>query len=256
MTYTNKLKISAVSYLNTKPFIYGFEHTGFDREVELTLDIPSVCADKLLTGAADIGLIPVAVIPKLQNPHIISDYCIGACGAVKTVCVFSEQPIERLRAIYLDYQSRTSVQLLGILLREYFHLTPLLLPSFVGYEEHIKHDVGALVIGDRAIGLEQRYPYTYDLAELWQQLTGLPFVFAAWVANRPIPMEFVERFNSVLAFGVGHTRQVAADLGDEMGSFSLYDYFEKYISYSLDTAKKKALDLFLSKLGFGEVVRW
>ena len=79
------LKISAVSYLNTKPFLYGLFQSGMEDSIDLSLDIPSECARKLVAGEVDLGLIPVAVIPQLKTPHIISDYCIGTEGAVKTV---------------------------------------------------------------------------------------------------------------------------------------------------------------------------
>ena len=85
----SKIKVTAVSYLNTKPFLYGIFNHGLEEELDLELNIPSVCAQKLRDGEVDLGLVPVAIIPQLIRPHIISDYCIGTVGAVKTVCLYS-----------------------------------------------------------------------------------------------------------------------------------------------------------------------
>ena len=111
MQVMEKVKISVVSYLNSKPFIYGLKHSELINNVELSLDIPSDCARKLLNGEVDLGLIPIAVIPKLKEHYIISDYCIGAEGKVTSVMMYSEVPLQEISTILLDYQSRTSVTL-------------------------------------------------------------------------------------------------------------------------------------------------
>ena len=152
------IRISAVSYLNTKPFIYGILRSELSDAVELSLDIPSVCAQKLKEGRADIVLSPVAIIPELEEAYIVSDYCIGAKGKVKTVCIYAEKPIEEVRNIYLDFHSRTSVALTQMLCREFWKIEPSFLPSTDGFEYTIGGDTAGLVIGDRTIGLEQRYP--------------------------------------------------------------------------------------------------
>ena len=110
------IKVSAVSYLNTIPFIYGLRNSELMQQIDLYIDCPSVCADKLINNQVDIGLVPVVILDQLNNPKIISDYCIGANGPVDTVCIYSDVPIEEIESIYLDYQSRTSVELLKILL--------------------------------------------------------------------------------------------------------------------------------------------
>ena len=107
------LKISAVSYLNTVPFIHGLKQSDLIHNIDLQLDYPSICADKLINRTVDLALVPVVVIPKLKDSHIISDYCIGADGAVDTVCLYSDVPITEIESIALDYQSRTSVALLN-----------------------------------------------------------------------------------------------------------------------------------------------
>ncbi len=242
------LKVTAVSYLNTKPFLYGIFKSGLAEEIDLQLDIPSECARKLSTGEADMGLVPVAVIPEMQTPHIISDYCIGTEGTVKTVCIFSERPIEKLTHLYLDYHSRTSVELVKILLKNHWRHSPALVPAKPGFEDKISGTTGALIIGDRAIGLEGRYPFVYDLGEAWMEHTGLPFVFAAWVSNRQLPEEFITRFNQALQTGIDLIPQLMFLLPSPQPGFDLAKYFTENISYRLDAGKRKALKMFLQSL--------
>jgi chorismate dehydratase len=242
-------KVTAVSYLNTKPFIYGLENSEVAQQMELSQDFPAICAEKLLKGEADIALVPVAVIPQLDTPHIVSDYCIGAVGAVKTVCLFSEVPIEEITNIYLDYQSRTSVALLRVLCKEYWKVKPCMVKAYPGYTSEIRGTVAGVVIGDRAIAFLDKYPYVYDLAAIWQQFTGLPFVFAAWVSPYSIDEEFLKSFNEALKMGLEHREQIGerhAFFNNNM--FDSVEYLSHTISYPLDTEKRKGMQLFLEKL--------
>ena len=191
-----KYKVSVVSYLNTIPFVHGIKQSKLMNTIDLQLDYPSICADKLINGAVNLALVPVVVIPKLKHSYIISDYCIGANGAVDTVCLYSDVPIDRIQSIGLDYQSRTSVALLKILLKEYWKLNPELIKEDVGFEDSIKGKHAALVIGDRAFALNTKHEFIYDLSAIWKEMTGLPFVFAAWVANKKLPQDFTNAFSS------------------------------------------------------------
>jgi len=242
----SKYKVTAVSYLNTKPLLYGIFKSDIAKKIDLQLDMPSVCAQKLKDGRADLGLVPVAIIPELATPHIISDYCIGTVGAVKTVCLYGDRPIEEWTAVYLDYQSRTSVELTKFLLKEHWKLKPQLLAAQPGYESAIGGTTGGLVIGDRTVGLEEQFPYVYDLGEAWMVHTGLPFVFAAWVSNRPLDEDFVTEFNLALQVGLAAIPELIYLLPVSQKGFNLQEYYTKYISYRLDDAKRRALSLFLS----------
>ena len=243
-----KIKITAVSYLNTKPLLYGLFKSELAEHIDLQLDIPSVCAQKLASKEVDLGLVPVAVIPELETPHIISDFCIGSDGAVKTVAVFSEVPIESVSEIYLDYQSRTSVELLKIILRKYYKLSPDLLPSTAGFQNKIKGTTAALVIGDHAIGLEKKHKYSYDLSAIWKSFTGLPFAFAAWVSHQPLDPTFVKKFNQALQAGIEDIPQLIYLLPSPSKDFDLKSYFQNNISYHFDDEKKKALKIFLNEI--------
>jgi len=243
-----KLRATAVSYLNTKPLLYGLVSNGFEIKMDLQLDIPSVCARKLKEGTVDIGLVPVAVIPELETPYIISDYCIGSVGAVNTVCIYGDCPIEEMEELYLDHHSRTSVELSKILIRDYWKLDLDYLPAQEGYIDQIGGKRGGLVIGDRTIGLDQKFPFVYDLGEYWQLHTGLPFVFAAWVSNKPLAPSFVNSFNKALADGIAHIPQLIYLIPPPAAQFDLEYYFTHHISYQLDADKRKALALFLESM--------
>lgn len=243
-----KLNVTAVSYLNTKPFLYGIFQHRLDSKINLTLDIPSECARKLASGEADLGLVPVAVLPQLPTPHLVSDFCIGTVGAVKTVCIFSQKPIDQITHLFLDYHSRTSVELVQILLREHWKVSPELIPARPGFEQQIAGSHAALIIGDRTIGLEQRYPYVYDLGQAWMDYTGLPFVFAAWVSNRPLDPGFIEEFNEALQSGIDLVPKLIYLIPPPHPDFDLETYYTRYISYELDEEKRKGLEVFLRYL--------
>ena len=171
--------MGAVSYLNTKPLIYGFEKGLMNESVELVIDYPSKIAGQLINNEIDIGLIPVAVIPELQASNIISDYCISCDGAVASVCLFSDVPLNKIETILLDYQSRTSVALLKILLKNHWRITPRLVQSVEGYEKDISGTTAGLGIGDRARVKRLHSKFIYDLGLAWKEMTGIPYVFAS-----------------------------------------------------------------------------
>ena len=243
-----KYKVTAVSYLNTKPFLYGIFQHPIQHNIELSLDIPSLCAAKLQSGEADLGLIPVAAIPFLSNPHIISDYCIGSVGAVKTVCLYSHVPIEQVEKVYLDFHSRTSVELTKVLFHKYWQQTPIYLPATEGYLDTLKGTTAGLAIGDKTMGLAEKFPYVYDLGEIWQAWTGLPFVFAAWVSNKKLPDDFIKNFNQALQLGLEHIQELIYILPTQYFQFDLKTYFTENISYTLDEAKQKGLKRFLQEM--------
>ena len=245
----NKIRLTAVNYLNTKPFIYGLIQEGMEEELEMHKDIPAVCADKLINDEVDIALIPVAALTNLKSHFIVSDYCIGCDGAVKTVCLYSKSPIQDVKRIYLDVHSRTSVALTKILINEYWKKESMDYKPIYEIENAVMDDDSAiLAIGDKTIGLESKYKHVYDLGIAWKDMTGLPFVFAAWVSNKKLDAQFLKRFNQALAAGLAHIPELLFILPEQDKGFDLKTYFEKYISYDLNEKKKQALRLFMSKL--------
>lgn len=230
----NKIKVSAVSYTNTKPFVYGLTHSDIINNIDLSLDIPSDCASKLINNQVDIGLVPVAALLSIPNYEIISDYCIGATGAVDSVFIFSNKSINEVKTIRLDTHSRTSNNLARVLLKNYWKLNP----------EIVDQDEEAFVlIGDRTFGKKKDYLYAYDLAEEWQNFTSLPFAFAVWAANKPISPEFTKDFNNALKYGLDNRLEVIKD--HPLNGFDLEDYLKNKLDFNLDEKKRQAIDLFL-----------
>jgi chorismate dehydratase len=240
----SKIKISAVSYTNTKPFLYGLQHTDIINKIDLSLDIPADCAQKLIDNQVDIGLIPVAATLNIPDWQIVSDYCIGANGAVNSVFIFSNCEIHEIKYLQMDPESRSSNYLARVLLKNYWKSDPELITNAADYSTSVDKNIAFVQIGDRTFGKTGNYPYVYDLAEEWQKFTGLPFVFAAWIANKPIPTEFIADFNTALKYGLDHR----ANLFDELPTrpdFDVHDYLMHKIDFELNDAKKQALFLFL-----------
>lgn len=235
-----------MSYLNTKPLLHALNN-GFEiKNMHLVEDYPARIAQMLLNNEIDVGLVPVAIIPKMQEHFIVTDYCIGAEGAVGSVCLFSEVPLERVEKVLLDYQSRTSVALARVLIKHYWKITPVLEDAKEDFREYIKGTTAAVVIGDRAFEQRRQSTYMYDLAAAWKAFTGLPFVFAAWIANKKLPKEFIEEFNQANKIGLLSIDKVVAE-----NPYPLYDldyYYHHNISYHLTADKRKGLDKFLSFL--------
>ena len=245
-----RLKISVVSYMNTLPLVYGLKHSKYLSEnCEIQLDIPSVCAKKVISEKVDLGLIPVAVIPCLKQSYILPNYCIGSVNKVASVLLLSEKPLSEIDTVLLDYQSRTSVNLTKVLAREFWKIKPSWKNAEKGFEKEIQGSTAGVVIGDRTFDLIDRFPYAYDLSEEWYKFKKLPFVFAAWVANKPLSNEFVKYFSEALNFGIANTRESIAEYKKYNDTDIDLEYYLTYnIDYKLDKEKEKALDIFLNYL--------
>ncbi|MBX7110068.1 MAG: menaquinone biosynthesis protein [Chitinophagales bacterium] len=242
-----KINVTAVSYLNTRPFLYGLEHSSIRHQINLFKEIPAGVAESLLSGNADIGLVPVAVIPALSDAHIISDFGIAAYGEVASVCIYAAVPIEQVTTLLLDYQSRTSVELAKILIRNYWKTNPEFKSSVAGYESSIKDNTAGLIIGDRALQLKKEFKFCYDLGLAWKNYAGLPFIFACWVANKPLKEEFIHAFNAALSFGMEHIPEVATQNKDYYPGIDVYDYLKNKVQFRLTDEMKNAMTLFMQE---------
>lgn len=247
INHLKKIKVAAVSYLNTKPLLYGIKHHPIIHEIELIEDYPSRIAQMLVENKADIGLIPVAAIPQLKEYYICTDYCIGADGAVASVCLFSNVPMEEITTVYLDYQSRTSVNLVRILLKEYWKKdVHFIYASGEDFRSEIKGTAAGVVIGDRALEQRSKSTYIYDLAAAWKTFTGLPFVFATWIANKKLPEAFIDAFNKANTLGLERLEEVIE--GTPYSVFNLKEYYTRYVSYALTEEMQNGMSQFLKML--------
>src|SRR5256885_3257282 len=177
-----KLRISAISYLNTAPLMWDFEHGEAGSHFEISYTIPSGCARALAEGTGDIGIIPAAAYTQISGLQILPDVAIASLRPVRSILLVSKMPVERVRTVALDTSSLTSVALTKILLnrsdaeREYTPMGPDIEKMLA------THDAG-LLIGDPALQVDRTRYYTLDLAEEWIRITGKPFVFAFWAVR-------------------------------------------------------------------------
>ena len=236
-------KISVVSYLNAKPFIYGLMHAPNGSHFNYCLDIPAVCAAKLAANEVQIGLIPVAAMLDIQNPQIITDYCISAHKAVNSVFIFANSSIDEIHTIYLDPHSRSSNNLAKILLK-YFWKKEVVFKERTIDIVSLKDGEAFVLIGDRTFGIQEHYQHVYDLATAWYKFTGLPFVFAAWVANTVLSADFIKEFNAVLAYGLANKNEVIK--ANQLANFDVADYLNNKINYHLSEDKLKSIELYLA----------
>lgn len=243
-----KIRVSAVKYINSYPFMIGLSDTEVADVIELEVCHPSECADRLLAGHSDIGLIPVAMIAAMNEYHLVGNYCLSTNGEVRTVLLVSNTPFDDITDIFLDYRSRSSVALCRILAarawkREYrWHPAP---------EEFditaMSEGEAAVMIGDRCFEYARQFNHRLDLGVEWKKLTGLPFVFACWVSARKLPDSFTALFNKALRKGLERKEEAVALLKEDAVATpeEVIDYLSHNIDFSLDDRKREALELFL-----------
>ncbi len=240
------IKITAVSYINTLPFIYGILNSGFLSKNEFVLErkIPSLCAYDYINKKSDIVLVPSGCFEAFPERHIITNYGIASFKNVKSVIVVSHKPLQELQKIILDYHSTTSVKLLQILLKNHWKIKIDLVQGTEGFEKQIQNKTGALIIGDKALQLIDNYKYVIDLSYAWWEFTGLPFVFAFWVKTKNIDSDFLFRFNKALKWGIEHK----LDSLTTNNNYNLHDYLNNNILYNIKSKEIKGLKHFYSFL--------
>jgi chorismate dehydratase len=195
--------------------------------------------------------VPVAVINSIPGLEIITDYCIGADGPVKTVLLLSNTSPDEIDTIHLDYRSRSSVALTRILAREFWHRDITWKETGAGFDfSGIPDNEGLVLIGDQCYEMESNYKFRTDLAEEWKRFTGLPFVFACWVSNRELDPDFISSFNQALDYGVNNITG-AVEFYREMSIMPpeiLTRYLSENIEFLLDERKRQAMKLFFKYL--------
>ncbi len=243
----NRIRIGAVSYLNTKPLVYGLE--AHADEIDLSFDLPSRLADRLNSGDLDVALIPS--IEAIANPHytIISDACIGCRGPVWSVKLLSRVPGAKIKTLALDEGSRTSRVLGRILLKEKFGVLPRLSQlNMADAWQHVPTDA-VMIIGDRAMTIDPpEFPHVWDLGEIWHQWTGLPFVFAVWAArsDNDLQQNF-DRLGWILSRardrGVENVDAIATDQAGVYGLTKTIcqNYLSDNLYFQLGDAEKQGL---------------
>ena len=249
MNGLNGLKIGAVSYLNTKPLVYGLEDRG--QNFELAFDLPSHLAERLANQEFDVALIPV--IEAIANPiySIVSDACIACRGPVWSVKLFSRVGLDSIRTLALDEGSRTSAALAKIILKQKFDVAPECsrLPIETSWETSDCDAV--LVIGDRAMdspAADSGFQFEIDLGEFWNQWTGLPFVFAVWAARPNTQLnELSTALNESRDAGLHNIQTICEASAPQYGLDieSCYKYLVDNLHFRLGAKEKHGLDKYI-----------
>ena len=238
------MKVCSISYLNSIPFVYGLENS--DIGVDLSLEIPSVCGQKLIENKVDLALLPVAVIPSLDFAEVVSPYCISSDGEVQTVCLFSQVPLEQIKTILLDYHSITSNALVKLLSKYFWKIQPDFKKSEINFESKISGNTAGVIIGDRAYKYRDDFPFIYDLSYEWKKFCGLPFVFACWVSNKPLDSSFKKAFSSALKYGISNLDLALSEKSDTFCTqIDKIKYLKEVINYDLTDEKRKSMQMFL-----------
>lgn len=235
------LRIAAVAYINTRPFIAALNRCWPIAHYNVYKVPPSECAELYARDVVEIALVPVGALYQMPEYSIITDYCLGSRGAVDTVALLSQKPLQELSSIYLDQDSRTSIQLIEILLRYHWQMD---IPTYSGGVDPRDESAGVLLIGDKVKTSEVNYKYKYDLGYFWQEFTGLPMVYAVWIARPSIAQYCHKYLNTIFKQGFSHLDEL--DLTDLDNPSYWRHYLQNIIQYNFDLHAKKGLDQFLS----------
>jgi chorismate dehydratase len=188
--------------------------------------------------------VPAAMVPSLPDAEIVTDYCIGALNKVRTVVVMSNTPINKVRRIYLDAHSKTSVQLCGYLAKKLWKIEPEWL-SMSDYSllDNAEEGDAFMLIGDKVFANEGKFTYTYDLAEEWNKATKMPFTFAVWVARKGLSYEVHDALQAAFTYGVEHIYEAILESEYAEKEYA-YEYLTTNIDHLFDIQKHNALKKF------------
>ncbi len=249
---SGRLRLCGVSYLNAQPLLHGLLQGLGEERMHLVLAPPAELSRRLLEDEADAGLAPVAVLANHGGLELVPEVAIGCDGPVRSVKIVGEVPLEQMEELLLDASSRTSVVLARLIAKErcagreprYCSKPPDEIVREVGGK------VGGLLIGDPALEVEGRFPYELDLGQAWKELTGLPFVFAVWVA-RPglLSARDVLLLHGSLAAGLSEREKIAQAWARGRGgqAQSHLSYMTQSIRYQLDARALEGLREFLRR---------
>lgn len=243
-----KIRVSAVKYINSYPFMIGLRDGEVAGMIDLEVCHPSECADRLIAGMSDLGLIPVAMIAAMDEYHLVGEYCLSTNGEVRTVLLVSNTAFEEIRTIYLDYRSRSSVTLCRILAAKAWKREYRWLPAPEEFDiTAMRHGEAAVMIGDRCFEYARHFRYRLDLGLEWKRFTGLPFVFACWVSARQLPEQFITLFNKALGEGLARRNESVTLLkeGTVATPEEVIFYLNHNMDYRLDDRKREALACFI-----------
>lgn len=255
-----RLRISAISFLNTAPLMWDFEHSQQSREFEIDYTVPSACAEALRNGAADIGIIPAISYQSIPDLLVIPEVAIAADGEVRSILLVSNVPLKGIASVAVDTSSRTSVALLHILFSNFWRRSETQqaasLPRFVPMEPNLAPMLAAcdaaLLIGDPALTVDRNRYGVLDLGAEWKRSTGKPFVFAFWavrrqaIENHPLVESLPRIFQRSRDHGLANVATVAREWAPRLGitEHEVTRYLTRNVTYTLDQPSLDGLNLF------------
>lgn len=237
-------RISASGYSNTAPLVWSFLYGSNHGKVELILDnAPARSAELLAQDRVYAALVPVICAQTIDAVRVIPDVCIGARERVRSVCLVTNgQPLDNVKRVALDVSSRTSVVLTKIIFREFLGFEPEWHDAEPNIDAMLAGYDAALIIGDPALGLSAS-DRVWDLAELWNQHTGLGFIFAMWMTrHETCEIDLAAARDE----GMEHIGEIAANYGPAtgLGASEMQKYLTKNIAYSIDDSMRRGMDLY------------
>lgn len=231
----NPVRLGAVSYLNTRPLVYGL---GARPDLfEVRFDVPARCAALLHEGQIDLGLIP-AIEYLRADYRIVPGVAIGSNGPVQSVAIFSQVPVEKISTLALDTSSRTSVALTRVLCAERWQIRPTFTSAEADVRRTLARADAALIIGDPALMIDHAAlgVTKIDLGSEWKDFTGLPFVYAMWCGrDGACGPEHVAELNAARDRGIRAIVEIARSEsdGDAAREQLVADYLRDNLTYPL-----------------------
>jgi chorismate dehydratase len=256
----SRLRISAISYLNTAPLMWDFEHplaenaNGWGTHFEISYTLPSACARSLADGTADIGIIPAAAYTEIPGLQVLPEVAIASRRAVRSILLVSNISMEKVRTVALDTSSMTSVALTKVLFQKWLGGGRTFTAMAPNIDQMLaEHDAG-LLIGDPALKIDRKRYHTVDLAEEWIRHTGKPFVFAFWAVRANALKDASPSLDLAAVFQKSRDRgleptnlnQIAREwvLRLDMSETDVRNYLTQNIHYQLEAGCLEGLQLF------------
>ncbi len=251
-----RLRVSAINFLNTAPLMWDFEQGEPARELsrhfQVGYTVPSQCAEQLKTGAADIGIIPVAAYTTIPDLVVIPGVSIAAKNTVRSILLISKVPVQKIRSVATDDSSRTSAALVEVFLRKFVGIAPGFSRQKPELNQMLRWHDAALLIGDPALQADIEGYHVYDLAEQWRRWTGRPFVFAFWAVRKAAlagsapDVNLAQVFQQSRDHGLEHIPEIVAAWAPRLGlpAKLVGDYLAENVDYSLDQENLEGLRLF------------
>ena len=249
-----RLRISAISFLNTTPLMWDFDHGPAGDNFDISYTVPSACAADLAKGNADIGIIPAAAYTTVPNLVILPGVAIASRQAVRSILLVSKVPVEKIQTVALDTSSLTSVALVKVLFAKWWGGKRQFTSMDPDLESMLQQNDAALLIGDSALKVDRSKFLTFDLAEQWFRFTGKPFVFAFWAVRKDALKDKTSNLDLAAIFqrsrnhglAPDNLNQIAREWAPRVGlsEADVRSYLTDNIHYYLDPAHIEGLQLY------------